>query len=49
MMLSCRSSRTSRAREAYGVGGGVNNVLIVNRSIALGRITVILVREPLGF
>ena len=45
----CLPLEDHRAREAYGVGSGVNNVLIVNRSIAPGRITVILVREPLGF
>ena len=45
----CLPLEDHRAREAYGVGSGVNNILIVNRSIAPGRITVILVREPLGF
>ena len=45
----CLPLEDHRAREAYGVGSGVNNVLIVNRSIAPGRITVILVRESLGF
>ena len=45
----CLPLEDHRAREAYGLGSGVNNVLIVNRSIAPGRITVILVREPLGF
>jgi hypothetical protein len=38
-----------RAREAYGVPSGVNNVLIINKAIARGRITAILVNEPLGF
>jgi hypothetical protein len=38
-----------RAREAYGVPSGVNNVLIINKAIAPGRITAILVNEPLGF
>ena len=38
-----------RAREAYGVPSGVNNVLIVNKSIVPGRITAILVNEALGF
>ena len=45
----CLPLEDHRAREAYGVGSGVNNVLIVNRSLAPGRITVILVRESLGF
>ena len=38
-----------RAREAYGVPSGVNNVLIINRAVAGGRITAILVHESLGF
>ena len=38
-----------RAKLAYGVPSGVNNVLIINKAIAPGRITVILVNEPLGF
>ncbi len=45
----CLPLEDHRAREAYGVGSGVNNVLIVNRAVAPGRITVILVRECLGF
>jgi hypothetical protein len=38
-----------RARQAYGVPSGVNNVLIINKAIAPGRITAILVNEHLGF
>ena len=38
-----------RARQAYGVESGVNNVLVVNKAVAPGRITAILVNEPLGF
>jgi hypothetical protein len=38
-----------RAREAYGIGSGVNKVLIVNREFIEGRITVILVKQELGF
>jgi hypothetical protein len=38
-----------RARQAYGVPSGVNNVLVVNRVVVPGRITAILVHEPLGF
>ena len=38
-----------RARRAYGVPSGVNNVLIINTAIAAGRITAILVYEQLGF
>ncbi len=45
----CLPLEDHRAREAYGLASGVNNVLIVNRSIAPDRITVILVGEPLGF
>ena len=45
----CLPLEDGRARAAYGVGSGVNNILIVNRVIAPGRITVILVRERLGF
>jgi hypothetical protein len=38
-----------RARRAYGVPSGVNNLLIINKPIAPGRITAILVNEQLGF
>lgn len=38
-----------RARQAYGVPSGVNNLLIINQAVAPGRITAILVNEPLGF
>ena len=38
-----------RARQAYGVPSGVNNLLIINKAIAPGRITAILVNEQLGF
>jgi hypothetical protein len=38
-----------RAKEAYGVPSGVNNVLVINKVLAPGRITAILVRESLGF
>lgn len=38
-----------RAREAYGVPSGVNNILIINHAVAAERITAILVREALGF
>jgi hypothetical protein len=38
-----------RAREAYGIGSGVNKVLVVNREFVPGRITVILVKQELGF
>jgi hypothetical protein len=38
-----------RAREAYGVPSGVNNVLVINKVLVPGRITAILVQESLGF
>jgi hypothetical protein len=38
-----------RAREAYGFGSGVNKVVVVNREFMPGRITVILVKQELGF
>jgi LUD domain len=38
-----------RAREAYGLPSGVNNILIINRAVAADRITAILVQEALGF
>ena len=45
----CFPLEDRRAREAYGVPSGVNNVLIINRVIAPGRVTAILVREAIGF
>jgi hypothetical protein len=38
-----------RARQAYGVPSGVNNLLVINKAIAPSRITAILVNEVLGF
>jgi hypothetical protein len=38
-----------RARQAYGVPSGVNNLLVINKAVAPGRITAILVNESLGF
>ena len=45
----CFPLEDARARNAYGVPSGVNNVLIINRVLASGRITAILVPEQLGF
>jgi len=45
----CYPLEDQRARRAYGVPSGVNNVLIINRVIAAGRITALIVRESLGF
>jgi LUD domain len=39
----------ARALEAYGIHSGVNKVLIINREIVPGRITVVLVDQALGF
>ena len=39
----------ARAQAAYGVHSGVNKILIINREITPGRITVVLVDEVLGF
>lgn len=38
-----------RARQAYGVPSGVNNVLIINRVLMPGRVKVVLVRQVVGF
>jgi len=45
----CLPLEDRRARDAYGVPSGVNNILIINRAITPGRITAIIVTEPLGF
>ena len=39
----------ARAQAAYGIHSGVNKVVIINREITPGRITVVLVDEVLGF
>jgi hypothetical protein len=39
----------ARAQAAYGIHSGVNKVLIINREVTPGRITVVLVDEVLGF
>ncbi|MBI2046849.1 LUD domain-containing protein [Candidatus Pacearchaeota archaeon] len=38
-----------RARAAYGMGSGVNKLLIVKKEIQKGRISIIIVKENLGF
>lgn len=38
-----------RAQKAYGMRSGVNKILIINKEISPERITVILVKEKLGF
>lgn len=45
----CYPLEDARARQAYGVPSGVNNILIVNKVIAPDRVTAIIVRERLGF
>jgi hypothetical protein len=39
----------ARAQAAYGIHSAVNKVLIINREITPGRITVVFVDEALGF
>jgi hypothetical protein len=39
----------ARAQAAYGIHSAVNKVVIINREITRGRITVVLVDEVLGF
>jgi L-lactate utilization protein LutC len=39
----------ARAMAAYGIHSAVNKVLIINREVFPGRITVVLVDEALGF
>ncbi len=38
-----------RAQQAYGKGSNVSKILIVNKEVQPGRITIILVKEKLGF
>lgn len=39
----------ARMRKAYGMGSGINKWLIVEKEIVPGRVTVVFVREVLGF
>ena len=39
----------ARAQAAYGIRSAVNKIVIINREITPGRITVVLVDEALGF
>jgi len=45
----CYPLEDARARRAYGVPSGVNNILIINKVITPGRVTAIIVHERLGF
>ena len=39
----------ARAQAAYGIRSAVNKIIVINREITPGRITVVLVDEVLGF
>lgn len=39
----------ARARKVYGMGSGINKILVTNKETIHGRITVIFVKEKLGF
>ena len=45
----CYPLEDARARRAYGLPSGVNNILIINKVVTAGRITAIIVSESLGF
>jgi hypothetical protein len=45
----CFPLEDRRAKEAYGVPSGVNNVLVINKTPIPGRLMAILVNESLGF
>lgn len=45
----CYPLEDARARQAYGVPSGVNNILIINKVIWPARVTAIIVKERLGF
>jgi hypothetical protein len=45
----CRPLEEEHMRQLYNVGTSVNKVLIVNREFRPGRMTMILVKEELGF
>src|SRR5690349_14803997 len=45
----CYPLEDARARQAYGVPSGVNNILVINKVVTPGRITAIIVNERLGF
>ena len=45
----CYPLEDRRARQAYGVPSGVNNVVVIHKAMVPGRITAILVKERLGF
>jgi hypothetical protein len=45
----CFPLEDRRARDAYGVPSGVNNILIINKVVTPNRVTAVLVRQSLGF
>jgi YkgG family uncharacterized protein len=45
----CYPLEDARARRAYRVPSGVNNILIINKAITPGRVTAIIVNQRLGF
>lgn len=45
----CLPLENERAKKAYGTGSAVNKILIIDKEIKQGRITMILVNEVLGF
>jgi hypothetical protein len=45
----CLPLENARAQAAYGIRSGVNKILIINREVVPGRITVVLVDEVFGF
>lgn len=45
----CYPLEDARARRAYGVPSGVNNILIINKAMTADRFTAIIVKECLGF
>jgi LUD domain len=45
----CYPLEDARARRAYGVASGVNNILIINKAMTADRLTAIIVKERLGF
>jgi len=45
----CLPLEDARARRAYGVGSSINKILIVEREIVPNRITVVFVKEKVGF
>ena len=45
----CYPLEDARARHAYGVPSGVNNILVINKVTTFGRVAAIIVKERLGF